>query len=270
MRDADDAAVSSVFGRDPAVQALAGLAAAANRIVAFTGAGISTESGIPDFRGPNGLWTKNPTAMRLSNIEDYVRDPQVRADAWQERLRHPAWTAEPNAGHGALAGLERRGKLLALMTQNIDGLHQAAGSERVLELHGTIHQAMCLSCDRRTSMQDQLDRVRAGDPDPACDACGGILKSATVSFGQQLDPKVLDASFAASGACDLFLAIGTSLAVTPASLLAVEAKRSGARLVIVNQGETEMDDLADAVLHEPIGEVLPTIVGPGAAAPTRD
>ena len=187
--------------------------------------------------------------MRLSNIEEYVRDPQVRIDAWQERLRHPAWTAEPNDGHRALADLERRGTLLALMTQNIDGLHQAAGSERVLELHGTIREAMCLWCGRRTPMQAQLDRVRAGEPDPPCVECGGIQKSATVSFGQQLDPEVVEQAFAAAEGCDLFLAIGTSLAVTPASYLAVEASRAGARLVIINQGETPLDDRADAVLR---------------------
>jgi NAD-dependent deacetylase len=198
--------------------------------------------------------------MKFVNIEDYVRDPQVRVQAWQERLRHPAWTAEPNDGHRALAELERHGRLLALMTQNIDGLHQAAGSERVLELHGTIHQAKCLSCDRRTPMQEQLDRVRAGEPDPACADCGGIQKSATVAFGEHLDPLVLETAVVASNACDLFLAIGTTLTVQPAALLAAEAHRRGARLVIVNQGETPLDDRADAILRDPIGEVLPAIV----------
>ncbi|MGH2539881.1 MAG: SIR2 family NAD-dependent protein deacylase [Actinomycetota bacterium] len=233
---------------------------AAERIAVLTGAGISTESGIPDFRGPNGVWTTKPESMKLVNIEDYVRDPGVRAEAWQERMRHPAWTAEPNAGHRALVELERRGRLLALMTQNIDGLHQVAGSERVLELHGTIHQAKCLSCDRRTPMEEQLDRVRAGEPDPACMDCGGIQKSATVAFGEQLDALVLETALVASSACDLFLAVGTSLMVQPAALLAAEAQRRGARLVIVNQGETPLDDRADAVLRDPIGEALPAIV----------
>jgi NAD-dependent deacetylase len=243
--------------------------AAADRIAVLTGAGISTESGIPDFRGPNGVWTTKPESMRLVNIEDYVRDPQVRVDAWRERMRHPAWGARPNDGHRALVDLERRGRLLALMTQNIDGLHQAAGSAHVLELHGTIHRAKCLSCDRRTPMQEQLERVRAGEPDPACTACGGIQKSATVAFGEQLEPDVLEAAFAASRTSDLFLAIGTSLVVHPAALLALEAHRHGARLVIVNQGETPFDDHAAAVIREPIGEVLPRIVGdhdPGQAA----
>jgi NAD-dependent deacetylase len=234
------------------------------RIVVLTGAGISTESGIPDFRGPDGVWTKNPEAMRLSTLQEYVRDPELRVRVWQERMHHPAWTAEPNDGHRALVGLERSGRLLALITQNIDGLHQAAGSEHVVELHGTIHEAKCLTCGRRTPMQQQLDRVRAGEPDPSCTECGGIQKSATISFGEQLDPATLQASFAAASACDLFLAVGTSLGVQPASLLAVEAYRRGARLVIVNQGETPLDARADAVLREPIGQILPRIV---SAAP---
>ena len=234
--------------------------AAAERIVVLTGAGISTESGIPDFRGPNGIWTKNPEAMRLSNIDEYLRDPELRVRAWQERMHHPAWAAEPNEGHRALAELGRSGRLLALITQNIDGLHQAAGSEDVIELHGTVHLAKCLSCGRRTPMREQLDRVRAGEPDPPCTVCGGIQKSATVSFGEQLDPADLDAAFKAAAVCDLFLAVGTSLTVQPASLLPVDALRAGARVVIVNQGGTPFDHVADPVIRAPIGEVLPAIV----------
>ena len=252
---------------DSEIERVSASVAASERIAVLTGAGISTESGIPDFRGPNGVWTTQPERMKLVNIEDYVRDPQVRIHAWQERMRHPAWTAQPNDGHLALVELERRGTLLALMTQNIDGLHQAAGSERVLELHGTIHQAKCLSCDRRTPMREQLDRVRAGEPDPACTECGGIQKSATVAFGEHLDALVLEPSLVASSACDLFLAIGTTLTVQPAALLAAEAHRRGARLVIVNQGETPLDDRADAVLRDPIGEVLPRIVSAGSGRP---
>jgi NAD-dependent deacetylase len=245
---------------DPSIERVSGYLAVAERITVLTGAGISTESGIPDFRGPSGVWTTRPESMKLVHIEHYLRDPEVRVQAWRERMRHPAWTAEPNDGHRALVNLERRGTLLALMTQNIDGLHQAAGSDRVLELHGTIHQAKCLSCDRRTPMREQLDRVRGGEPDPACTECGGIQKSATVAFGEHLDPLVLETAMVASSACDLFLAIGTSLSVQPASLLAAEAHRRGARLVIVNQGETPLDDRADAVLRDPIGDVLPRIV----------
>ena len=234
--------------------------AAAEGIAVLTGAGISTESGIPDFRGPNGVWTTRPEAMKLMHIEDYLRDPQVRVRAWRERMDHPAWLAQPNAGHAALADLERIGSMLALMTQNIDGLHQEAGSTKVLELHGTIWLAKCLSCDRRTRMQEQLERVRAGDPDPACTVCGGIQKSATIAFGEQLDPLVLETAVVASSACDLFLAIGTSLSVQPAASLAAEAHRRGARLVIVNQGETPLDELADAIIRDPIGDVLPKLV----------
>jgi NAD-dependent deacetylase len=243
------------------IERVAAYVAASERIAVLTGAGISTDSGIPDFRGPNGVWTTKPESMKLVNIQDYLRHPQVRVETWQERIRHPAWTAAPNDGHRALVELERRGTLLALMTQNIDGLHQSAGSERALELHGTIHQAKCLSCDRRTPMQEQLDRVRAGEMDPACTECGGIQKSATVAFGEHLDPLVLEAAMVASSACDLFLAIGTSLTVQPAALLAAEAHRRGARLVIVNQGETPLDDRADVILRDPIGDVLPRIVG---------
>jgi NAD-dependent deacetylase len=230
-------------------------------VVALTGAGISTESGIPDFRGPKGVWTRDPAAEKLSNLHYYMSDPAVRVAAWKSRLDHPAWSARPNDGHRALAELEGKGHLHTLVTQNIDGLHQAAGSQKVLELHGSIRLAKCLSCGRRTPMQEQLDRVRAGDPDPACTECGGIQKSATVAFGEQLDPLVLETAVVASSACDLFLVIGTTLTVQPAALLAAEAQRRGARLVIVNQGETPLDDRADAVLRDPIGEVLPEIVG---------
>jgi NAD-dependent deacetylase len=235
----------------------------AQSVTVLTGAGISTESGIPDYRGPNGTWTTNPASMRLVDISAILSDPQVRRDAWQERLHHAAWTAVPGAGHRALVELERAGKLRALITQNIDGLHQAAGSspELVLELHGTIHLARCLECGHETPMQEQLDRVRAGESDPPCAACGGIQRSATVAFGQQLDPAVLRAAAEAARTCDLFLAIRTSLQVTPAATLCSVAARNGARLVIVNADATPYDDVADAVLRGTIGEILPRIVG---------
>jgi NAD-dependent protein deacetylase/lipoamidase len=232
----------------------------ARRIAVLTGAGISTESGIPDYRGPNGLWTRDPSALRMMQIDVYLADPEVRTRAWVERMRHPAWTARPNAGHAALVELQRADRVRALITQNVDGLHQAAGAVDVLELHGTIHRCRCLSCGYETSMQQQLDRVRAGDPDPACDRCGGIQRSATVAFGQSLDERVLVAAFDAAGACDLFLAVGTSLTVMPAAQLCGVAKRSGARVVIVNAQETPYDEVADAVIREPIGEVLPALV----------
>jgi NAD-dependent deacetylase len=236
----------------------------ASRITVLTGAGISTESGIPDYRGPNGLWTRDPSALRMMQIDVYLSDPDVRQKAWVERMHHPAWTAKPNAGHAALVELQQTGRVRALITQNIDGLHQAAGATDVLELHGTIHRCRCLACGSETKMQHQLDRVRAGDPDPACERCGGIQRSATVAFGQSLDEEVLLAAFDAAGSCDLFLAVGTSLTVTPAAQLCAVAKRAGARLVIVNAQATPYDELADAVLREPIGEVLPTLVAEGA------
>jgi len=240
------------------VQAMVRDAAA---VTVLTGAGISTDSGIPDFRGPKGLWTLNPAAERLSSYDDYVRDPEVRRHAWQSRKTHPAWTAEPNDGHRALVELERAGKLRGLPTQNIDGLHQRAGSspELVIELHGTIWQVECLSCGARTAMADQLARVTDDDPDPACELCGGILKSATISFGQRLDNDVLEAAAIAAEACDLFLAVGSSLTVRPAAGLCDVALDAGARLVVINAQETPYDDLAVEVLRDPIGEILPAV-----------
>jgi NAD-dependent deacetylase len=237
-------------------------ALASTRIVALTGAGISTDSGIPDFRGPQGVWTKNPKAERLSNIHHYMSDPEVRKLAWQSRLDHPAWHAQPNAGHRALVDLERRGALIAVVTQNIDGLHQLAGHspDRVIEVHGTMREVVCMGCGRREPMQAALDRVRAGEEDPPCHACGGILKSATISFGQQLDPKVLDRAVRAVSRADLLLAIGSSLQVYPAAGLVPLSKQSGARLVIVNAEPTPFDDLADLVVRERIGDILPALV----------
>ena len=231
------------------------------RIVALTGAGISTESGIPDFRGPQGLWTKNPKAERLSNIQHYMSDPEVRRLAWQSRLDHPAWHATPNAGHRALVELEQRGTLHAVITQNIDGLHQQAGHapDMVIEVHGTMREVMCVECGWRGPMRLALDRVRAGDTDPPCARCGGILKSATISFGQSLDPDVIQRAMRAAQRADLLLAIGTSLQVYPVAGAVPVAKATGARIVIVNAEPTPFDDIADAVLREPIGEILPVL-----------
>lgn len=233
-----------------------------HRIVALTGAGISTESGIPDFRGPKGLWTQNPKAEKLSDIRYYMADPEVRRLAWQQRLSHPAWQAKPNAGHMALVALERSGRLHALITQNIDGLHQRAGNSamKVIEVHGTIHDVVCMSCDWRGPMPGTLDRVRAGEEDPSCHSCGGILKSATISFGQALVPEVIERAMQAAEETDLLLAIGTSLMVYPVADAVPRAKAMGARVVIVNAEPTPLDRLADAVLRQPIGEVLPQLV----------
>jgi NAD-dependent deacetylase len=235
--------------------------AEATRVVALTGAGISTESGIPDFRGPQGVWTKNPKAERLSNIHYYMADPEVRRLSWQSRLDHPAWQARPNAGHRALVDLEARGTLHALVTQNIDGLHQLAGNspERVIEVHGTLRDVMCMACGWRGPMGPVLDRVRAGEEDPPCKACGGILKSATISFGQSLVPAVIARALRATEQSDVLLAIGTSLQVYPVASAVPIAKAAGARVVIVNADPTPFDDIADAVLRQPIGEVLPAL-----------
>ena len=187
------------------------------RVVVLTGAGISTESGIPDFRGPQGVWTRDPRAEKLSDIRYYMSDPEVRKLSWQTRVAHPAWHAQPNAGHLALVALEKSGRLHALVTQNIDGLHQRAGNspERVIEVHGTMHEVVCMQCGWRGPMLPVLERVRAGEEDPPCTDCGGILKSATISFGQALVPEVLKRAMQAVDDADLLLAVGTSLTVYP-------------------------------------------------------
>jgi len=235
---------------------------AAQRVVVLTGAGISTESGIPDFRGPQGVWTRDPKAEKMATLQHYMADPDVRARAWQSRLDSPAWTAEPNAGHRALAYLERRGKLHTLITQNVDGLHQKAGSDpaRIVEIHGTMREVVCLTCGERAPMERALARVRAGEADPACRSCGGILKSATISFGQSLVPEDLLRAQEAAEACDLLLAVGSTLSVYPIAGVVPVAKDGGARVIIVNAEPTAMDHLADAVLRGQIGEILPRLV----------
>ncbi len=229
-------------------------------ITVLTGAGISTDSGIADFRGPNGVWTRDPAAQQMFTLQNYLADPELRRRSWQNRRAHAAWTAEPNAGHHALVDLERTGRLRALITQNIDGLHQRAGSQSVIELHGTLYGVECLDCDDRTEMSAALARVEAGEEDPPCLRCGGILKSATISFGQHLDAAVLRRAQEAARDCAQFYAIGTSLTVQPAAGLARLAARHGARLVIVNAEPTPYDELADLVIREPIGHSLPALL----------
>jgi NAD-dependent deacetylase len=230
-------------------------------VAVLTGAGISTDSGIPDFRGASGIWTKNPGAERLSTYQNYMADPEVRRRSWQSRLAHPAWAAEPNPAHRALARLARSDIDTQVITQNIDGLHQRAGTphERVIELHGTMFAVVCTGCGDRTTMAAALDRVRAGEDDPPCARCGGILKSATVMFGQALDPGVFDRAAAAARYCDLFLAIGSTLTVEPAASLCAVAAEAGASLVIINRDPTPYDQAAAAVIRDPIGEALPRI-----------
>ncbi|MGH8775544.1 MAG: SIR2 family NAD-dependent protein deacylase [Jiangellaceae bacterium] len=233
----------------------------ASRATVLSGAGISTDSGIPDFRGPQGLWTTNPAAQSMFTLDRYVADREVRVQAWQNRRAHPAWTAEPNAGHAALVALERSGKLRGLVTQNIDELHQRAGSDPalVVEVHGTMRQAECLACGDRQPMHDVLARVDSGDADPWCELCDGMLKSATISFGQSLRPDVWQSAVDAAIDCDVFLAVGSSLQVHPAASLCDMAVGSGARLVVVNAEPTPYDDMADAVLRDPISTVLPAL-----------
>jgi NAD-dependent protein deacetylase/lipoamidase len=231
-------------------------------VTVLTGAGISTESGIPDFRGPRGVWTKDPNAAAMATIDMYLSDPEVRRSTWRSRRDHAAWGAAPNAGHRALVELEKAGRLRAIITQNIDGLHQKAGSdpELVIEVHGTMLEAECLVCGRRTPMPEVLTRLDLGEDDPPCLTCGGIQKSATISFGQALRPEVFAAAERAARDCEMFIAVGSSLGVQPAAGLCLEAAENGARLVIINAQETPYDRLADAVVREPIGQVLPTLV----------
>ena len=240
----------------------------ARRVVVLTGAGISTDSGIADFRGPRGVWTKNPEAEKMATLQAYVSDPELRARAWQSRLASPMWSAEPNAGHRALVDLERSGRLALLVTQNIDGLHQNAGSDpaRIVEIHGTALEVMCLMCGERQPAEPVHDRVRAGEADPACTAivegarCGGILKSATISFGQSLVAEDLVRAEEAAASCDLLLAVGSTLAVFPAAGLVPTAVRHGAVAIILNGEPTEMDALADVRLRGSISECLPALL----------
>ncbi len=258
---------SRVDGRpaslDEAVDRAADLVTRASRVVVLTGAGISTDSRIPDFRGPQGVWTKNPEAEKRATLQNYMADPEVRRRAWRERLDSPVWAAEPNRGHFALTRLETRRKLHLLITQNVDGLHHAAGAnpERIVEIHGTLRQVVCMApgCDYAVPMQEALNRVRLGDDDPPCPTCGGILKSATISFGQDLVYDDLVRAQAAAETCDLLLAVGTTLAVYPIANVVPVAKSRGAAVVIVNGSPTEMDHLADVVVRGSLSDLLPAI-----------
>lgn len=246
MEPMDDAAQLGEWIRD------------AQRIVVLTGAGISTDSGIPDYRGPQGVWTKNPKAEQMSNIRYYISDPEVRQLAWQSRIHSPAWSAQPNSGHRAVCAIHNAGKLHALITQNIDELHQQSGvpAHKVVEVHGTMRYSICWSCGDRRDMQVTLERVRAGDPDPACELCGGILKSDTISFGQPLVPEVIDRAFTVAEQGDLFVAIGTTLSVGPVNQVVPRARTAGSRVAIVNGEPTSMDHYADAVVLGDISTVL--------------
>jgi NAD-dependent deacetylase len=231
------------------------------RVAVLTGAGISTDSGIPDYRGPDGVWTRDPSAAAVFRYDNFRRDAATRERFWRTYADHPAWTAEPNAAHRALAAVERAGVGLRIITQNIDGLHQRAGSSprKVLELHGSMHQVMCLVCGERTPTAGTRDRVLAGEAEPTCLTCGGTLKLATVMFGEHLDPDVLSKAAEVAGAAQLLVAIGSSLQVQPAASLCAVAVDAGARLVVVNRDPTPYDDLAIEVIREPIGAAVPAI-----------
>jgi NAD-dependent deacetylase len=239
------------------------LLAAANRITVLTGAGISTASGIPDFRGPNGTWTKNPDAQRAATLSHYLADEELRRRAWQNRVTWIGNDPQPNDGHRALCRLQERGQLRAVVTQNVDGLHQRAGiDERLVhEVHGNIHRSRCWGCGDAKPMGETLQRVIDGDPDPKCVKCGGILKSDTILFEQALVPEVIDAAFRASEECDVILAVGSTLSVYPAANCVPRAKAAGARVVIVNGGVTDMDSIADEIVTGDINTVLPRLCG---------
>jgi len=242
------------------------LVAASQRIAVLSGAGLSTASGIPDFRGPQGLWTTNPGAEALTDIETYVTDEEVRKLAWQSRLHSPVWAATPNAGHAALVDLEHSGRLAGIVTQNIDGLHQAAGSnpDLIVEVHGSVRRAVCLKCGHEQPIEIVLERVENGDLDPRCQvgdvACGGLLKSATISFGQQLNPLSMPRAAAMATSCDVLLCLGSTLGVYPVASIVPLAKDQGAKLVICNMGQTSMDDLADVLVAGDLAEILPELL----------
>ncbi len=256
--------MNGVIADETLVERARAIVDGSERVVVLTGAGISTDSGIPDFRGPNGLWTKNPEAERASNIEVYVTDPDVRRRNWARRAEGSLWAqVEPNAGHYALVALQERDILHTLVTQNVDELHQRAGidPERVVEIHGTTRKVQCLECDYRDDMEVALDRVRAGEADPPCPDCGGILKSATISFGQNLVFEDLQRAEMAASQCDLMLAVGSTLSVYPVANVVPIAAAHGAPVVIVNAEPTPFDPLAEVVLHAGISDVLPRICG---------
>jgi NAD-dependent deacetylase len=240
-----------------AIERVAGWLSAARRAVVFTGAGISTESGIPDFRSPGGVWSRN----RPVYYDEFLASPEARFEYWRQKAEAAAdfQRAEPNAGHLTIARWEQAGRVVGVITQNIDGLHQQAGSRKVLELHGTARWIACVDCHERFEPQPLLAAFRQRQAVPPCPTCGGRLKSATISFGQALPADVLEASVAMAESSDLFLAIGSSLVVHPAAGLPEVARRAGARLVIINRDPTDLDAAADAVIREPIGATLSQI-----------
>jgi len=234
----------------------------ATRVVALTGAGVSTASGIPDYRGSDGVWTRDPAAAAAFTLDRFLHDRDLRIRFWQTYLGHAAWTARPNAAHDALARLDRSGVAVRVLTQNIDGLHQAAGlaARKVIELHGTMWTTSCTRCRATAPTEQVRARVAAGEPDPSCVLCGGVVKLDTVLFGERLNPKVIDDATTVASATPLLLAIGSSLLVEPAAQLCRVAVDWGASLVIVNRDPTPYDELADDVIRTDIDDALPSIV----------
>ena len=234
---------------------------AARNIVIFTGAGISTESGVPDFRSPGGVWSR----MKPIYFQEFVSDEERRREAWSRVFSGAArWTgAAPNDGHTAVARLIAEGRASAVITQNVDNLHQDAGTpdDKVIELHGNANYARCLDCGLRHEFEDFRESFTQRGEIPVCRACGGLVKSATISFGQSMPPEPMDRAEAQTLSCDLFLVLGSSLVVYPAAGFPLMAKRNGATLAIVNREPTDQDAVADIVLHDEIGPVMSQVVG---------
>jgi len=243
-----------------ALQSLKELLAASQRAVVFTGAGISTESGIPDFRSPGGVWSK----MKPIYFQDFVASEAMRQESWRRRFANTdGWNnAKPNRGHLAVANLVARGKVSSVITQNVDNLHQISGvpDEKVIELHGNATYAKCLQCGVRIELAEIENEFVANGSVAGCKRCGGIIKSATISFGQSMPQGQMQRAANETLLCDLFIVLGSSLSVFPAADFPAQAKHNGARLVIVNRDPTEMDDLADLVVHDGIGDTLSAVV----------
>ena len=242
---------------DSTIDRVAGWLAEARRTVIFTGAGMSTESGIPDFRSPNGVWSR----FKPVYYHEFLASPEARFEYWRQKslAADDFMSAEPNAGHRVIARWEEQGRVAGVITQNIDGLHQAAGSKNVLEVHGTTRWIVCVDCRERYEPLPLLTEFRERQAVPDCQACGGRLKSATISFGQEMPVEVMEESARLAVESDVFLAIGSSLVVYPAAGLPEAARQAGAKLVIINRDPTDQDNTADAVIHEPIGQTLTQI-----------
>ena len=241
------------------------------RLVVLSGAGISTDSGIPDFRGPSGAWTLNPGAQNKHTYRAFLADPELRGSYWKSRYEHPIWRAKPNAGHLAVTALASSNIDTTVVTQNTDGLHQQAGTpaDRVIELHGTMHEVICVECRHRSPTADAITRISAGEAVPPCLRCGGILKTASTMFGQTMSPEVFARAEQAVTTCGLLLAVGTTLTVEPAGSLCASAVGAGATLIVVNRDRTPYDGIATEIIRDPLSEALPRIARHVLALATR-